>query len=87
MTRLPHATPAALLAASVLVGGCTVGPDRKTPPSPVKTDSFASLAGADVDGAAPELKPVATAPIAATSDRFTMRAFQPSASSRAEDSE
>lgn len=62
MTRPTHTTPAALLAASVLVAGCTVGPDRKTPPSPVKADSFASLAGADVDVAAPELRPVATAP-------------------------
>jgi hypothetical protein len=62
MTRLTHATPAALLVASAFLAGCTVGPDRKTPPSPVKADSFASLAGADVDGAAPELKPVATSP-------------------------
>lgn len=62
MRRFTPATPAALLAASLLVAGCTVGPDRKAPDTPVKADSFASLTGADVDSAAPALKPVATSP-------------------------
>jgi NodT family efflux transporter outer membrane factor (OMF) lipoprotein len=50
------------LSAAMLVtlAGCTVGPDYKGPPKTAAPKTFASLEGADVQKAAPAMKPVAT---------------------------